>query len=212
MGKYFQTPIVKAIEVEKYILEMFTNNDFSLICDGRLKKTYKNGQLEYAEEAFRLPYFIIKNDENLKSSYLENFNFSDGFVAKRYRCAHLINQYLEKHQDVSFPDIELYNKLVRDNIPEILNKDADQNVIYYSLFDIPYLQNLESNALNLLNRINDSTSNEEVLDILSDKLEIINSLARFYGYSYGEVVELAEAKRSKFGGYTKKYSLIGTYE
>lgn len=99
----------------------------------------------------------------------------------------------------------VYNKLVRDNIPDIIEKKGEQPVIKV-LDDANYKLELEKKLNEEYKEVLESTGNERVEE-LADMLEIISSLAALEGKSLQEVIMCANAKRETRGGFEKKIFL-----
>jgi predicted house-cleaning noncanonical NTP pyrophosphatase (MazG superfamily) len=81
----------------------------------------------------------------------------------------------------------LYNKLVRDQIPEIIAATGKR----YStriLEDQEYISELKKKSREELEEYINADSNEAAIEELADLLEVIHSLARVHGSSI-EVVE-----------------------
>ncbi len=98
--------------------------------------------------------------------------------------------------------VKIYNKLVRDKIPEIIERDGKR-------CDIRILDSAE--YLKML----DSKLDEEVkeyhvdqnLEELADVLEVLYALAKARGYSIEELEALRAEKAEKRGGFEKRMFL-----
>ena len=89
----------------------------------------------------------------------------------------------------------MYNKLVRDNIPEILN-------------DQEYKAELE---IKLLEECNEVLSAKGInrLEELADLMEVLISLANLENKTLEDIEKIRIDKKSKRGGFTKKLYLKG---
>ena len=95
-----------------------------------------------------------------------------------------------------------YNKLVRDNIPEIIRKNGE--IPHTSILDDEkYLQELRTKLIEETNEFIDS---EEIVE-LADILEVVEYLAKAKGSNLDEVLKLKEKKASKNGAFEKKIFL-----
>lgn len=100
---------------------------------------------------------------------------------------------------------KVYNKLVRDNIPEIIIED-NQVPVTRVLDKEEYRKALEEKILEEYNEVLE-TIGEDRLKELADLLEIIKSLAELENSSLDEVLKIAKEKREKRGGFSKKIYL-----
>ena len=98
---------------------------------------------------------------------------------------------------------DVYNKLVRDKIPEIIVAQGDTPVTKI-LNDAEYFQ-----ALNL-------KLQEEVVEYLNgfcieeiaDVLEVIHAILKCKGTSFDKIEQIRKKKNDERGGFNKKISLI----
>ncbi len=95
-----------------------------------------------------------------------------------------------------------YQKLVRDKIPEIIEKDGKQSVCSI-LSDEEYLDLLDKKLSEELGEYLESKSMEE----LADLLEVITAVAKARGSSIEEVEAIRKKKAEKRGGFEKKILL-----
>ena len=102
-----------------------------------------------------------------------------------------------------------FNKLVRDNIPNIIEKNGDIP-IYRLLNDEEYWKYLLKKDNEELLEVKAAKTIEERKKELADKLELIKAMAEFNGYSLDAIIEEANQKRNKNGGFTKRILLIRT--
>ena len=101
---------------------------------------------------------------------------------------------------------KVYNKLVRDKIPEIIKSNNAEPFIRI-LSDDEYKKELEKKLLEEYNEVLETKSREERIEELSDMLEIIKALAQLEGSSLEEVCEVSKSKALKRGGFEKKIYL-----
>lgn len=100
-----------------------------------------------------------------------------------------------------------YNKLVRDRIPEIIEKTGKK----YStriLYDNEYIKELKKKSFEELQEYVETNNNEDAIEELADVLEIIHALAEYHGASIEEVEEIRKQKAEKRGGFKEKIFLI----
>ena len=100
-----------------------------------------------------------------------------------------------------------YNKLVRDRIPEIIEKDG-KKAITRILDDEEYKIYLEKKLDEEVAELHASKSIEEIADVL----EVVWSLARAYGYSIESVSTHRVIKNIERGGFAEKILLVEVCE
>lgn len=98
--------------------------------------------------------------------------------------------------------MRIYNKLVRDNIPEIIRNSGETAHILF-LDDVSYLKELRKK---LLEETNEFLESEEIVE-LADILEVIEALAKAKGSSLDEIMNLKIKKSIKNGSFDKKLFL-----
>ena len=101
----------------------------------------------------------------------------------------------------------IYNKLVRDRIPEIIEQ-AGQKCTCSILSDDDYLKMLDVKLNEELAEYQEDKSMEE----LADLLEVMRAVALARGSSIGEVEEIRRRKAEKRGGFEKKILLEDVVE
>ncbi len=100
-----------------------------------------------------------------------------------------------------------YNKLVRDNIPQIIEKSGKRAIVD-TLSEEEYEIFLERKLDEEVGEYHDSKDVEELADIL----EVIVSLAKIKGYDFQNLVALQTKKASERGGFSKKILLKAVIE
>ena len=96
----------------------------------------------------------------------------------------------------------MYNKLVRDNIPEIISANGE-NPIVEVLDNDRYKQELEKKLLEECNEVVLATGSDR-LEELADLMEVMICLANLENVTLGEVNKIREDKKAKRGGFSKK--------
>lgn len=101
----------------------------------------------------------------------------------------------------------IYNKLVRDRIPEIINSPTKK--ANYRILD-------DSEFLRALNRKLDEEHSEYQNDLsieeLADMQEVINCIVESKGYSLEEFNEIRRAKAKRNGAFKNKIFLVDVIE
>lgn len=99
----------------------------------------------------------------------------------------------------------IYNKLIRDNIPEICKKN-NQLAVTKVLDDKKYKSALKTK---LLEETVEYLKSEELME-LADILEVVDALSKAQGSSLDEIIRLKNEKAQKNGAFDKKLLLIKT--
>ena len=99
----------------------------------------------------------------------------------------------------------IYNKLVRDNIPNIIEFNGENPVIRI-LNDEEYKIELEKKLNEEYQEVLNATGKDRIEE-LADMLEIMKYLARLEDATLEEVIAIAEEKGSKRGTFEKKIFL-----
>nr|WP_326165691.1 nucleoside triphosphate pyrophosphohydrolase [uncultured Oscillibacter sp.] len=96
----------------------------------------------------------------------------------------------------------MYNKLVRDCIPEIIESDG-KTCVTETLSDTRYLEMLDAKLNEELAEYQESKSLEE----LADLLEVLRAVARARGWTWEQLEQVRQEKAAKRGGFEKKLLL-----
>ena len=97
----------------------------------------------------------------------------------------------------------VYNKLVRDHIPEIIRSNGE-NPDFRILSDEEYLMALEQKLDEEAGEFHHDKNVEELADIL----EVVFALADAIGCSREELMKTYQSKHDARGGFEKRYYLI----
>lgn len=100
-----------------------------------------------------------------------------------------------------------YNKLVRDNIPQIIEATG-KTYKTEILNDQDYIKYLKEKSYEELDEYCAAHSKEEAVEELADLLEIIHALANYHGSSFEEVEKVRQEKAEKRGGFQEKIFLV----
>lgn len=101
---------------------------------------------------------------------------------------------------------QIYNKLVRDNIPNIIEANGEVP-IYRKLSDEEYWNYLLLKDTEELEEVRSATSIEERKKELADKLELLIAMAEYNGFTLQEIIDEADKKKQKNGGFEKRLLL-----
>jgi len=125
-------------------------------------------------------------------------------IAKQNNClAFPFEQYyvpLEVNAKMSKTTV--YNKLVRDRIPELVRESGRECTIEV-VDEEAYLLLLEKKLQEELSSYQQKKSLEE----LADLLEVLGAVVRARGSSWEELTAIRKRRKEQYGGYDKKYLL-----
>ena len=99
----------------------------------------------------------------------------------------------------------VYNKLVRDKIPEII-EGKNETPVTRILDDDEYKLELEKKLYEEYKEVIESFGEDRLFE-LADMIEVIKSLALLSGKTLEDIIEFANGKRNKRGGFEKKIFL-----
>ena len=104
---------------------------------------------------------------------------------------------------------KFYNKLVRDNIPNIIAKDGNKICVIERLTDEEVMKYLYDKLLEEANEVVQDRNIEELADVL----EVVFAIANKYGYTEEEdVLEVMDKKREERGGFNENIILKAVYD
>jgi predicted house-cleaning noncanonical NTP pyrophosphatase (MazG superfamily) len=95
-----------------------------------------------------------------------------------------------------------YNKLVRDKIPEIIEKSGNKPIIYIA-DDKEYLKRLYDKLIEEIEEFKENPSPEELADIL----EVCDAIREYFGIDAKKVEEIKNKKRKERGGFSNRIIL-----
>ena len=99
----------------------------------------------------------------------------------------------------------VYNKLVRDRIPEIIIAN-DETPVTRILNDADYKKSLEEKLYEEYEEVLSSEGTERCEE-LADMIEVIRALAQLENKTLEEIIGIADEKREKRGGFEEKIFL-----
>ncbi len=101
---------------------------------------------------------------------------------------------------------KIYNKLVRDNIPKIIQNDGEIPVVR-KLSTEEYWTYLLKKVNEELEEVKTSPTREERKKELADLLEVIIAMAKYNDFTLEEILKTADKKRAKNGGFNQRLLL-----
>ena len=105
--------------------------------------------------------------------------------------------------------VQIFNKLVRDNIPNIIENNGEK-AITRILSDKEYRVELYKKLLEESQEVINSQDTEDILEELAEVLEVLKSIAELENRNLDDIIEIANQKRLKRGGFSKKIFLEKT--
>ena len=99
----------------------------------------------------------------------------------------------------------VYNKLVRDNIPDIIKNKGEEPVIRI-LNEEEYKIELEKKLYEEYQEVI-SASGSDRLEELADMLEVIRALAKLENNALNDIIKIADEKNIKRGSFNNKLFL-----
>ena len=104
---------------------------------------------------------------------------------------------------------KIYNKLVRDNIPNIIANDNEE--VFTSVLTIEEYQEALLNKLQEeTNEVKNARTKKEILEELADVLEVLDAISCSQGSDLTEITRIKEEKKTKKGGFSKRIYLHKT--
>lgn len=99
----------------------------------------------------------------------------------------------------------IYNKLVRDKIPNIIEEKGETPVVK-TLDEIEYKKELEEKLYEEYKEVIGANGDDRVEE-LADMLEVIKALANLEDKNLNDVIAIADKKREKRGAFEKRIFL-----
>ncbi len=106
---------------------------------------------------------------------------------------------------------KVFNKLVRDNIPNIIDSNGEvavTRVLNNEEYRLELYKKLQEETYEVIN----SKDKNEVLEELADVLEVIKSIAILENKNLDDIIEISNQKSLKRGGFNKRIFLEKTYD
>lgn len=142
------------------------------------------------------------------------FEISAAEIARQNNCVpqpfdRYYSQYQKSKEVKPVPPkaVKVYNKLVRDKIPKIIESSGKACNIE-TLTDEKYIAMLDEKLNEELAEYQESKSLEE----LADLLEVMGAVVKARGYSWDELTKVRKKKLEERGGFEKKILLKEVFE
>lgn len=155
----------------------------------------------------------VENGSPLDSiQYLFELN-ADAIAKQYYCCPQPFDAYYKKYlktkevKPVAPKSAKVYNKLVRDKIPEII-ESSGKTCNIETLTEEKYIAMLDAKLNEELAEYQESKSLEE----LADLLEVMGAVVKARGYTWDELTKIRKRKHEERGGFEKRILLKEVYE
>ena len=102
--------------------------------------------------------------------------------------------------------MQKYDKLVRDHIPDMI-RSRDGEPIVRVLNNQEYWEYLLKKDIEELEEVKKAKSLAERKEELADKLELIRAMAEYNGFRLEDIIEEADRKKQRNGGFQKRLLL-----
>lgn len=106
---------------------------------------------------------------------------------------------------------KVYDKLVRDHIPEIIEADGKAYSISY-LDDDSYIAALKAKLVEEASELELALSNDEIVKEMADVYEVLEALKKVLNISDESVMDVKEKKALKNGRFEKRILLKSVIE
>ncbi|MFD1032482.1 pyrophosphohydrolase domain-containing protein [Metaplanococcus flavidus] len=101
----------------------------------------------------------------------------------------------------------IYNKLVRDNIPQVIEK-TNKQFSTRILSKEEYMVEVKKKMNEELEEYQEAATNEEAVEELADLLELVHAAVKIHGATIEQLEEVRRAKAEKRGGFEQRIFLI----
>jgi predicted house-cleaning noncanonical NTP pyrophosphatase (MazG superfamily) len=118
-----------------------------------------------------------------------------------------IRQIVNKRLNKGSRLMPIYNKLVRDKVPNII-ESTGKGCSTKILNPDEYIKALHQKSFEELQEYINSKNNDEATEELADILEIIYSFAEYHGVSMEKIEEVRKRKMEMRGGFKERIFLI----
>ena len=102
--------------------------------------------------------------------------------------------------------MKLFRKLIRDKIPEIIERDGNKANVRV-LNEAEFKTALENK---LLEEVQEMRQGQDKKTEIADIYEVLDALIKANGFSKGEIAEIQKKKRGERGGFDRRLFLEGT--
>lgn len=101
----------------------------------------------------------------------------------------------------------IYNKLVRDLIPNIIKSD-DKTCVAYMLDDTQYISEVNKKMYEELAEYEGAITSDDAVEELANLLELVHAAAKYHGVTFAELEAVRAEKAAKRGGFEERIFLV----
>lgn len=101
----------------------------------------------------------------------------------------------------------IYNKLVRDKIPQVIEK-TNKQFSTRILSKEEYMVEVKKKMNEELEEYQEAATNEEAVEELADILELMHAAVKIHGATIEQLEEVRRSKAEKRGGFEKRIFLV----
>ncbi len=173
-----------------------------------LRQNPKFFEMAFEERLGQSPvnYLIGKIQSGSSASAIEYlFDIISAEIAAKNNCLYKGFDYYHTMAKEKMKEMEkhiVYNKLVRDNIPEIIEASG-KTCVTEVLANDAYIQALDVKLSEELAEYQQGKSLEE----LADLLEVMGAVVKARGYTWDDLTRVRKEKRAQRGGFDKRIFL-----
>lgn len=113
-----------------------------------------------------------------------------------------------EHTMTNLPIESEYPKLVRDNIPAIIQEADGRVVPVRKLSDSEFLVYLLKKVVEESQELADTTTDSHLLEEMADVQEILDTIAKFKSFTPDQLQAVQDEKRQKRGGFTLRLLML----
>lgn len=96
------------------------------------------------------------------------------------------------------------NKLIRDNIPDILSQDAGYKIDMHHMDDAEFIKCLKDKLIEEAQEVKETQSKNDFVEEMGDVLEVFYALCQSNNVTLDEVEQVRKQKRVVKGGFDKR--------
>lgn len=100
----------------------------------------------------------------------------------------------------------VYNKLVRDLIPEIIKNDGETPITKI-LNDKEYKKELLKKLIEESKEVVEAENNKDLTKEISDVMEVLEAIEKIYNLDKKEILKVKKQRKEKRGGFKNKIFL-----
>lgn len=96
------------------------------------------------------------------------------------------------------------DKLIRDKLPQIIDKEPEASLTYRILSDEEYRTTLKKKLIEEATEVEDAFTKEDLMDELADVVEVFDALLNVYGLSLNDIRTRQAQRKKERGGFQER--------